>query len=335
MKRALPGGADGTGMVEASADPEVVSVGSAIVDRYYRLSNLPERDGGSFAREEWTAYGGVASNVACATATLGHETAMLARVGRGDGADGVVPSLRSHGVDTSLVRRSEEPATYSMVLLGPDGDRMVVTGGESATNLRPTGDDWPALRAADVVFTNAYAPDAAVAPLVEARADGELSALAFDLSGPLAELVDRGVTPDTVDAAIAEGDLFVAGEVALRSYCRHHGVGSFSIARAVELLRELGVTRAALTAGDDGATLVTPDGTVDVPAFDVETVDATGAGDAFTAGLLDAWLLGDADAAAAGRWAAAAAALNCTARGARGGLPDADAVERFLADRDR
>jgi ribokinase/sulfofructose kinase len=67
-----------------------------------------------------------------------------------------------------------------------------------------------------------------------------------------------------------------------------------------------------------------------VPAFDVDVVDETGAGDAYVAGLIDAWLLGDRDPTAAGRFAAATAALACTAVGARGDQPTAERVEAFL-----
>lgn len=65
----------------------------------------------------------------------------------------------------------------------------------------------------------------------------------------------------------------------------------------------------------------------------MDAVDETGAGDAFVAGLLDAWVLGDASAAEAGRLAAAVAALNCEAAGAREGLATRADVEAFLADR--
>jgi sugar/nucleoside kinase (ribokinase family) len=77
-------------------------------------------------------------------------------------------------------------------------------------------------------------------------------------------------------------------------------------------------------------------------AFDVDVVDATGAGDAFIAGLIDRWVAGgdrptttDGDALAGGvRFAAAIAAINCTERFAQGGLPTREAVERFLAERE-
>ena len=62
--------------------------------------------------------------------------------------------------------------------------------------------------------------------------------------------------------------------------------------------------------GDDAEGLTYADAGVDI-----------GASEAATAALVDAWLLGDAGPEAAGRTAAAAAAQNCTAEGARGALP--------------
>ena len=122
--------------------------------------------------------------------------------------------------------------------------------------------------------------------------------------------------------------------MALRSYLDHHGVDEADVEAGARFLRARGVTRAALTRGDEGALLVDGDETVTVPSYDVEVVDATGAGDAFVAGLVDAWLLDARDPAEAGHHAAAVAALNCTAEGARGGLPGRTAVDRFRERRD-
>jgi ribokinase/sulfofructose kinase len=190
-------------------------------------------------------------------------------------------------------------------------------------------------REARAVFTSGYVPDRVVAPLVDARRAGNLPPLAFDLAGPLAELEGRGTTPGTVDAAVGNADLFVADTVALRSYLARHGApfGARDTAAVVGWFRERGVRRAALTRGADGAVLFTPETVVEVPAYDVEVVDATGAGDAFVAGLIDAWLLEEHDPPETGRHAAAVAALSCTGDGARGGLPTREEVRRFRGRR--
>ena len=314
---------------------DLVSVGSAIVDRYYRLSNLPEPDGGAFVRDSWEGFGGVAANVACAASRLGREAGMVSRLGCDGDAEAVTENLRKWDVDTGRLQFGAEASTYSIVLRDPAGERMIVTGGEAARSLSLSEADLAYVRDARVVFTNGYVPDRAVAPLVGARSAGSLPPLAFDLSGPLAELEDRGTAPDTVDAAVETADLFVADTVALRSYLDHHGApfGPRDTAAVVEWFRDRGAERVALTRGADGAVLFTPGTVVEVSAYDVEVVDSTGAGDAFVAGLIDAWLLDGRDPAVAGRHAAAVAALNCTGDGARGGLPTREEVKQCREER--
>lgn len=77
-----------------------------------------------------------------------------------------------------------------------------------------------------------------------------------------------------------------------------------------------------------------------MPGFPVQAIDTTGAGDAFTAGLL-AGLLADPDAladpaslAAVCRFANAMGALATTARGAVRAAPDRGAVDAFIAAHD-
>jgi len=308
----------------------VVSVGSALVDHVYSLTNLPEPDGGAFVRDERTAFGGVAANVACGIDRLGHDAATVARLGDDDDGRAVVRDLEHRGVDVDGVRLvDDERSSYTMILRDDAGERMIVAGGDSVPNLRLTDADRERLRAADAVFTSAYAPDPVVSDLVAMRRAVDVAALAFDLAGPLAELVDRGTSEGTVDDAVATADLTVVGTVAARSYLDCEGVA------AAHELADCGAPRVAVTDGADGAVLggTTVDGAIHVPAFDVATTDATGAGDAFSAGLLDAWVLSDGRPEEAGRFAAAAAALNCRAEGARGGLPERTAVEAFLAER--
>jgi sugar/nucleoside kinase (ribokinase family) len=67
------------------------------------------------------------------------------------------------------------------------------------------------------------------------------------------------------------------------------------------------------------------------PAFPVDCVDSTGAGDAFRGGFAAGCLRApDGDIEDVMRYANAVAALNCRALGARRGLPTRDEVEQFL-----
>lgn len=313
-----------TGETPDRADPEVVTVGAAAVDRTYAVTNLPEPDGGAFARDVSESFGGVGANVATGLAKLGRRSALLARVGDDGMADRVLADLAEGPVDARLVRRKPGVTTHCIIPRDPAGNRMILTAGDSTPRLRVRESDRPTLEAADAVFVTAYAPDPVTSDLLDLAAAPDGPALAFDLSGAPEELRGRGTTPETLTRAVREADLFVVGEVAATTYL------GCDPEDAVDELRNRGCSRGAVTYGERGATLFDGDAVVDVPAFDVETVDTTGAGDAFVAALVDRWLLGDDDPATAGRFAAAAAALNCRADGARGGLATDDDVRALL-----
>ena len=304
---------------------DVVAVGSAVIDHLYTLSNLPEPDGGAFVRDHTTDVGGVAANVAAGLAELGDETGVISRVGADTAAE-ITDDLQARGIDCSRIRSGSEESSYTLVLRGQGGERMIIAGGQSVPNLRLNDHDITYASDAEVVFTSAYAPDAAVSKLVNARERGDISTLVFDLAGPLSELEGRGTAPSTIDRVLSAVDLFVVGEVAARSY---FGGG---VEDAVTALARRAVPRAAVTQGENGACLIDGDAVTEVPAFDVNTEDTTGAGDVFTAGLIHTWLLDTDSMREAGRFAAAAAALSCTADHARGRLPtDAD-VREFLSN---
>lgn len=304
---------------------DVVTVGSALIDHIYTLSNLPEPDGGAFVRDHTTDVGGVAANVAAGLARFGTETGIISRVGADTAAE-ITDDLRARGIDCARIRTGSEESSYTLVLRGPNGQRMIIAGGQSVPNLRLTDRDVTYASEAAVVFTSAYAPDPVVSTLVNARDRGDISTLVFDLAGPLSELEGRGTAPSTIDRLLSVVDLFVVGEVAATSYF------GGEVEDAVAALARRAVPRAAVTRGEHGAFLLEDDGVTTVPAFDVETEDTTGAGDSFTAGLIHAWLLGDDSVRDAGRFAAAAAALSCTTNHARGQLPSAADVRAFLAN---
>jgi sulfofructose kinase len=101
-----------------------------------------------------------------------------------------------------------------------------------------------------------------------------------------------------------------------------------------EITRRFGCRVAGATLGRDG--VLAWDGTQFhyCPAFRVDTVDTTGAGDVFHAGFAYALLRGDTLPAIL-EFSCAAAALNCTALGARGGIRPLSEIEKLRRDGDR
>ena len=305
--------------------PEVICVGSALVDEEYLLSNLPEPDGGAYVREHTRGFGGVAANLAVALSRYGRTVELFARVGDDEHGDAVEANLESEGVGTGGIERGPEPSTYCMVFRDASGERFIVTGGRSAREIRLDADDRERFRSADVVVANAFCPDPVSRDLVDLASEGVR--VSFDLPGPIEELEDRGTERETLDELLPHLSLFVCGGVAAESYLGVRG------REAVDALRERGVERGAYTRGEEGAILWEGESVASIPAFEVDVVDTTGAGDAFHAALVHRWLLAGEPMERAGRFAAAAGALNCTERGARGGFRSDEETEAFLAER--
>jgi sulfofructose kinase len=87
----------------------------------------------------------------------------------------------------------------------------------------------------------------------------------------------------------------------------------------------------AVTDGAEGVHWLDGETTRHLPAFPVEAVDTTGAGDVFHGAL--ALALGEGqEAEEAVRFSSAAAALKCTHFGGRLGMPSRDELETFLGE---
>ncbi|WP_050034240.1 carbohydrate kinase family protein [Halorubrum halophilum] len=334
--------------------PPILAVGAAAIDEWYAVSNLPEPDGGAFASEVTTAFGGVGANVCVALDRLGRDVGLVSRVGDDEYGERARGYLADTGVDASRVSVGDDPSTRSVILSDPAGERAIVTAGESFRRLRLDEADCEALAATDTVFLTGYAPDAvsrAVLDVIASAADPP--ALAFDLSGSVEELVGRGTEPETVHRLLHAADLFVADDVAAAAYFGGPDAAINRVAAAQRAREDGGGgrspltgddwPRAVLTHGADGMTVVADGAVTGFDAFEVDVVDATGAGDSFVAGLIDRLLAGRdggdgsrrerVGVADGVRFAAAVAAINCTSRFAQTGLPTRDEAEAFLAER--
>jgi fructokinase len=111
-------------------------------------------------------------------------------------------------------------------------------------------------------------------------------------------------------------------------------LGTESAEEATEMLLDRAAALVFVSLGPDGAFYASKEFSGSVPAFEVEAVDATGAGDAFLAAVL-VHLSGEAWNEEAVREAtmrgSAAGALACIGYGAMGPLPTNDELERFMA----
>jgi ribokinase len=306
------------------SEKPIVVVGSINIDLVTHVGRIPMRGETLPGWDFETHPGGKGANQAAAVARLGYPVTMIGNVGLDAFGDELRQSLADSGVDTSAIAACKGPTGTAMILVQPAGDNsIVVTPGANAL---VSPDDLDAqldlLRGAAMVLTQLEIPLGTVEHLAEicARASVPLMldpAPARDLSATMWRSLSW-ITPNDTEA---------------RQLCRMTTPASECEPTAtIEALRALGARNVALKLGKHGAYLGTQDGLcARVPAFAVSATDTTAAGDAFNGAFAVALARGK-DSRQAARFAAAAAAVSVTRRGALPSMPTQADVDRLMEE---
>lgn len=303
-----------TGSTGAAAlpPPRTLVVGDIVTDVLAMLSAAPTPGSDTPAVIRVTG-GGQAANTAAWLAWQGAPVTLVGRVGDDDAGRSRVAELEQLGVRCA-VPRCPKAATGTIVVLVHDGERTMIT--ERGANLL--------LTPADVTGALAAAPDAAHLhlsgyTLLDAGSrDAGRHALAAARAAGLTTSVDaasaaplRRLGVEQFLSWVRDVDLLLANrdEASVLTGSTDAGTQARALARVAR--------NAVVKRGPDGAIWAGRDGTlIESAARHVPVVDVTGAGDAFAAGLLAAWVPG-AEPTEALRCAAELAAVAVTRVGAR------------------
>ncbi|MFO1326682.1 MAG: ribokinase [Rubrivivax sp.] len=290
---------------------QVLVAGSANLDFVVRAPRIPAPGETVLGHELRTYPGGKGANqaVACARAG-GAPTRMLLGLGD-DGAAAVLErSLQGAGVQLQ-VRRIDGVATGSAFITVDDQGANAITVAPGA-NAALVAADLPPLHDTRVLLMQLETPLAAVTAWAQAAQAAGVRAM---LNAAPAQ-----VLPDALRQALS---LLVLNEGELALLAGHEGGLDAQLAR-------LGVPEVVVTLGERGCLAHTRQGRIQQPAFAVDVVDTTAAGDTFC-GVLAAALARDSGWPQALREAAAAAALACTRPGAQSSIPTREQLLAFLS----
>ena len=121
-------------------------------------------------------------------------------------------------------------------------------------------------------------------------------------------------------------DLFIGSETYFKAM-----PGTPSLEEAMRSIQKQGPEIVIFTLGENGCRGVYGENAFELPAFEVEVVDTTGAGDVFHGAFDYAYLQGW-DVERCARFASGVSAIICTRPGGRAGIPDLSTLTRFLEE---
>lgn len=262
---------------------------------------------------------------------LGQPCGMIGRVGDDDFGRINTRRLAADGVDISAIAIDPEAATGSaFVRYRVDGDRDFVFNIKHSANGGLTLDEAgrALIAGADhlhVMGSSLFSPavvDATGAAVAAIKAKG--GTVSFD-PNIRRELLALPGMRDALAGLLARCDLFLPSGSELQLFAEAQ-----DDAGAIAEILGRGVKAVVVKRGAEGADYHDAAGSLSQPAFAVEEVDPTGAGDCFGAAFVTFWLRGLPPAEAL-RYAAAAGARAVTQRGPMEGASTLDELDAFLA----
>lgn len=300
----------------------VIVFGSINIDLVATATRLPVAGETLLGRDFFKAPGGKGGNQAVAVARLGVPTYMVGRVGVHSFGNELITSLQDAGVRTDNVSiEATANSGVAIIVVDDRGENQIVV----------------------IPGANALIDEEDVSRLAEILPKAKALLLQFEI--PISAVImaartaqKAGVTV-IVDPAPVQGgiidelypliDIITPNEIEAGQLV---GFGVSNQATAAQAARELlkrGVKCAIIKLGAKGVYCVNREEEFFVPAFSVQAVDTTAAGDAFSGGLAAAIAEGLSlrDAII---WGAAAGALAATKPGAQPSLPDRFTFDSFL-----
>ncbi len=309
--------------------PDLIAIGEPLVE-------LAAESAGRLGDVDRFRYGwgGDTANFVLAAARLGGACGYVTRVGRDAFGDAFVAMLETHGVDASRVILDEDHHT-GLYFVTYSEDRKhrfdYVRRGSAASHLAGADIDPDYVGSARVLHASGISQ-------AISRSSAEAVRVAMELARKAGTAVsyDANVRPVLSDSETLRRNFEVALDLADVVFVSEedstHLFGETPFEDVLDRIVGERPRLAVAKLGADGCQISSDTGErLHVPAWRIDAVDATGAGDAFSAGFLLS-LLRDAGLNEAGRYANAVGALTATGVGAIAPQPSHAEVTAFMEE---
>jgi ribokinase len=296
---------------------DVVGIGCSAVDYLGIVPKFPEPDVKMQMLDLTQQGGGLAATAMVTVSRLGARAAYVGKIG--DDAFGrfIIGELEKEGVSAEhcVIERGGSARFAFIVVDREKGTRTILWSQKGVSALTERELDRVSVLSTRVLLVDEHEPEASLAAAASARKAGIRVVLDAERVSPVTRRLVK-----------------LADTVIVPAHFAFELTGEREVERAGDRMRrELGGT-VVLTAGVKGSFYTDGAERFHQPAFDVDVVDTTGAGDVFHGAFAFA-LLHDWTARERAEFASAVAALKCRKLGGRAGIPSLEETLAFLSER--
>ena len=258
--------------------------------------------------------GGPAATATVAAARLGVSAAFIGMTGDDEPGKWIVRDFESEKVSTEamLIRKGHTSAIAYCWIDAPTGKRSVAWTRGDLPELKAEEVNLELVRNAKILHLDGHNPVAALAAAKAAREKN------------IPVLLDAGTLRDGVRELLPYVTILIASELVARQYS-----GENDLDKAIFKLAEVGAEVTGVTMGKEGSMTLDHGRILRCPAFRIDPVDTTGAGDVYHAGF-GVRYLETHDLMDCMRFASAVSAIKCLKLGGRAGIPNRAQVDEFL-----
>lgn len=251
---------------------KIIVVGSINIDNYLKVNQLPTTGKAIITSNASLYPGGKAINQSIGASKLGCRTALIGNSGNDIDSDLIFSSLQEHGVDSAGVKRSTDSATgKAYIFVQPDGNSMIsiLSGANSMLTPDDVAHNERLFKNSSYCLVQTEIPsDTVISACMMAHKHG-------------AKTILKPSTCSTLDTELLKYvDIIVPNFDEVNELC--HGD---TLSKQADYFLSHGVQTVIVTLGQDGCYVKTNEFEENFPAANFQSVDNTGACDAFISAL--------------------------------------------------
>jgi ribokinase len=299
----------------------IVVVGSSNTDMIVKVDKIPKPGETIIGGKFFKAAGGKGANQAVAAARAGGDVTFVASVGDDTFGNDALQGFEKEGINIDNIKKDKSEASgIALIFIDKEGENSigVASGANLTLQVSDIQKSEQVIKNADVLLMQLETPVETIEAAAKIASEAGVKVILNPAPAqPLRDELLKSVsvfTPNESETELLTG-------VAIQNLD--------DASKAADILIGKGIETVIITLGSKGVFVAYENKSFLTPAFEVEAIDTTAAGDVFNGSLAVALSEGKSIGEAV-LFANAAAALSVTKIGAQPSAPSKEEIEKFL-----